>query len=654
MAIASFSGLSSGIQWRDMIDQIMQMESARRLKPVADRIKLQEKRSTAWGEYDNLVTKLRDAATSFSTGSAFGVYKTSATSSAVSGRALVSATAADTASPGTYDVEVLALAKAEKLGSAEVADAGAALGLAGTFHVNGRAVTLTAADSLAAVRDRINAANSGSNASGVTATILSTSAGSHRLILTADATGSRGIELVDSDTGVLADPKLGVLSGSLAANASSAEAGWVDSIRFSSRSEVLKDVLGISPPPAVSTILVGGVKVEVDFNSDTLDEVLAKIQAADPGAKMREEVVNGKTTYRLSTSASLAVDPDSAESERNLEALGFLSASPASRITAGTDARLRIDGYEMTRRTNTVSDAIAGVTLDLLASDLASRTSSVSTTDLSISADPKTIAEGSYAVALTDDGMGTITGATIGGEAAVWDAGTRTIRGADGSRFEGLSLAYTGGATSGAVGDLVIEGDISVEVKIERDAAATETKVKEFVDLYNQVVGFVKTQRDNKGALASDGSLRAMLGSVRDVLLSDVTGLSGTNPYTRLSLAGVEFTRDGRLELDSKTFTDALATSATDVAELFAGVGSTMKAAADAIVDDVDGSIKLHRETLSNSISSLKTRELDIEAALERQRVEMERQYTEMEVAMSRLQSQGSWLSSQLASLSPQ
>ena len=177
--IASFSGLASGIQWRDMVEQIMKLESARRLTPITSRIKLHEQQKSAWSEYSGLVTKLRDASKSFSDGSAFGVFKSTVTNSAVSGRALIGATASEKASPGTYKIEVLQLAQGEKVGSAAVADAAAGLGLSGTFHVNGRAVTLAAGDSLSAVRDKINAVNSGTSASGVTASILSTSASSH-------------------------------------------------------------------------------------------------------------------------------------------------------------------------------------------------------------------------------------------------------------------------------------------------------------------------------------------------------------------------------------------------------------------------------------------------------------------------------------------
>lgn len=756
--IASFSGLASGIQWRDMIDQIMQLEKTRRLNPVTNRIKLQKNRNTAWSDYNSLVTKLRDASKLFSEGSALRTFKATASSNVASGRALISASASETAAAGTYNVEVLQLAKAEKLGSAEVTDAAAALNLAGTFHVNGRAVTLASGDSLTALRDKINAANTGSNASGVTATILTTSSNSHRLILTADNTGSRGVELVDSDTGVLKSAALGVLSGTQTTNASTEESGWTDSIRYSSRSEVLKDVLGVSPPPAVSTILVGGVKVEVDFNSDTLDSVLAKIKAADPNAKMREEVVNGKTMYRLSTSASVAVDPASAESQRNLELLGFVKNSAASQIAAGSDAKFQIDNYSLTRRTNTVTDAIQGVTIDLLATDAASRTSSVTGT-LAIAADPKSIDAGTYSVDVTSAAtLGAVTGSgfdgaynaatatpdwieitdasgkvsrvdlttndnlnkvlkslndsfaangvqvqavdsggqvrlestatagsgasftvtsssgsvqtnlgiadgtysgvdmkvSIGGEAAVWDPSTSTISGATGSAFEGLKLTYSGAGAVGKIGDLTVEGDISVELKIERDTEESVKKVEEFVKLYNEVSEFVKKQRDTTGPLGTDSSLRSMFGSLRDVLFSDVTGLSATNPYTRLSLVGVEYTRGGTLEMDSTAFKNALTSGSADVEELFAGVGAMMESAADAMADSVDGSIKLYQDTIGSSISGLERRQLNIEAQLERRRESLVKQFTAMEEAMSRIQSQGSWLTSQLAGLSPQ
>ena len=38
--IGSFSGLSSGFQWRDMVDQMMQLEISRKITPLQNRLNL--------------------------------------------------------------------------------------------------------------------------------------------------------------------------------------------------------------------------------------------------------------------------------------------------------------------------------------------------------------------------------------------------------------------------------------------------------------------------------------------------------------------------------------------------------------------------------------------------------------------------------------
>ena len=46
------------------------------------------------------------------------------------------------------------------------------LGFAGTIEINGQAITIDAADDILEVRDRINGANKGDNATGVTASVV--------------------------------------------------------------------------------------------------------------------------------------------------------------------------------------------------------------------------------------------------------------------------------------------------------------------------------------------------------------------------------------------------------------------------------------------------------------------------------------------------
>ena len=90
--IANFSGLASGIQWHDMIDQIMKLEAARSVDPLTNRVGTQTARIDAWKVYEGLVSKLKSASLALRDGASFEIYNADASTNAA-GRALVSATA---------------------------------------------------------------------------------------------------------------------------------------------------------------------------------------------------------------------------------------------------------------------------------------------------------------------------------------------------------------------------------------------------------------------------------------------------------------------------------------------------------------------------------------------------------------------------------
>ncbi|HXE56692.1 MAG TPA: flagellar filament capping protein FliD [Gemmatimonadales bacterium] len=193
--LASISGIISGIQYRDLVDQIIAAEGApaRRLRAQADRY---DGQLGALAEFRNLLDTLRSAARKIRDGSAFDALAT--TTTAVSGaKAVVAASAGTAAAPGTYRVEVTALARAQKLGTKSFASATTPLGLSGSFTINDATVAVDANDTLVSLRDKLNAANTGAAASKVSASILSVGPGDHRLVLTSDATGAAGMTLVD-------------------------------------------------------------------------------------------------------------------------------------------------------------------------------------------------------------------------------------------------------------------------------------------------------------------------------------------------------------------------------------------------------------------------------------------------------------------------
>ena len=72
------SGLVSGIQWNDMVDQIMSVDTARTLTPITDKQKKDQLRLAAWKSYGDVVAKLRDAAATLQNATAFGGFSATA------------------------------------------------------------------------------------------------------------------------------------------------------------------------------------------------------------------------------------------------------------------------------------------------------------------------------------------------------------------------------------------------------------------------------------------------------------------------------------------------------------------------------------------------------------------------------------------------
>lgn len=208
--VGSVTGLISGIDYRSLIDQIIQNEGvgAQRLR---DQEKVLTDRVTALTTYRGLLAAVQTAAKVLQDGTAFdGI---SATTNAISGtRALASATGSSSAAPGSYQLQVSALAKAQKLGSTSFGAVNTSLGLAtGSFTINGATVNVDANDTLTSLRDKLNVANTGAAPSKVSASILQVDATHFRLVLTSDVTGAAGVTLANVSGG--APQALGLTNG---------------------------------------------------------------------------------------------------------------------------------------------------------------------------------------------------------------------------------------------------------------------------------------------------------------------------------------------------------------------------------------------------------------------------------------------------------
>lgn len=178
------AGVGSGLDLETLISNLVTAEKT----PTQTR--LTQKQSTlstqlsAVGTFKSVLSNLQSKLTALK--SSGSVATLAATSSDTS---TFTVTATSTATRGNYSVEVVDLAKPEKLASAGYASASTALGAGDvTLSVAGKSFTVTLGDTQNSLTDLKNAINNASDNSGVTATLITENGGTH-LLLTSNDTG---------------------------------------------------------------------------------------------------------------------------------------------------------------------------------------------------------------------------------------------------------------------------------------------------------------------------------------------------------------------------------------------------------------------------------------------------------------------------------
>ncbi|MCE2940316.1 MAG: flagellar filament capping protein FliD [Gemmatimonadota bacterium] len=681
--VSNFSGLASGVQWRDVVDSTLAIDRRRRVTPLATQQSLIERQRTAWTDLERLLGAFERQMRDLRDGSAFGITRTSGGTSPTSGRSLLTATATAQATPGALDVEVKALARAEKVAGHVVASATTALGLAGTFTIAGQVVSIQATDTLEGVRNKVNALNAGATPTRVAASIQQSSSGAFRLVLGATEPGAAGIAI-------------GAGSGGVAA-----ELGFVatQSQAVSSATAAIAAAMGVSVPPP-STIRVGNQVISVDLATDSLTSIAARIRAADVEADVRGETAGGGSAFRLvvGTGVTATSDAGSAdviaalglveqgrpEAKEQLAISGALTAggTPAAGnalLTGlsldGTPLGLAVGDTITVRGTRgdgtTVLTGItvgAGDTLQALvdrlnAADAFGAPSRAAT--VSLDADGRlrmqdTVAGESRLAVAFDVQRATGGPTTLGTVRTTVEGRARTVVAGSDARLviDGIETTSPSNTVASAVPGVTLslaqaEPGTTVTVAVTRDDEAARKAVDNLVTAYNDIVGFFDRQQAEGQPLRSDPTLRAVLRSLTQAVTASV---SGAGSLTRGTAVGLALQRDGRLALDGTAFVDALARSRTDMATLFGptGIGGAAVTAAQNATRFGTGTIATQVGTIDRQASTLRARIQREEDRLEDKRTRLTEQFTRMEGAVSRLQGQGSFVNSQLAALRSQ
>ncbi|RLB83762.1 MAG: flagellar hook protein [Deltaproteobacteria bacterium] len=307
------AGLSSGFDWRTMIDQLIAIEH-RRVDLVEDQKTEYESKLEIFQSINTKLLSFKTQAETLADSDAFNVFTTSLStdSSTYNASDFLSVSTSTSAAPGSHTITMNSnstVAQARQISSKSFTSYDTALSLSGEFVINGRAVEVETSDTLADIRDKINNLNSGTNATEVTASIMTVSSSNYRLILTSDETGEDAFTIFDAsaDTVNVLSSGLGFTDGTttvknLISNGAQSEA-------FSSATQAVSSMLGLNTAQS-GTVTIGSASDPNQFTvtinlSDSLTDIAGDINtaASDAGSSVTASVVSttedGVTTYRL-------------------------------------------------------------------------------------------------------------------------------------------------------------------------------------------------------------------------------------------------------------------------------------------------------------------------------------------------------------------
>ncbi len=303
MASVSSLGVGSGLDVSSIITQLMAIEQKplTNLQTAAKSIQTQ---ISEVGKIKSALSTFKDAATKLASSDFWKTTTGTSTSSAVS-------IATDSgASAANYSVQVNSLAKAQTIAAPAVASSSTTLG-SGTLTIQSAAsgslpvsITIENTDTLAGIRDKINASGSG-----VTATILNDGTGA-RLIMRSNDTGlTNAFTTTVSGTGLdglTYDAGSGTGGATLSQAAADASA-TINNLPVTSSSNTLTDVLdGVTLTLNAETL--DPVNVTVAADTDTIK---SKINEFATAYSALAALIKTDTKYDSSTKTAGVLQGDS-------------------------------------------------------------------------------------------------------------------------------------------------------------------------------------------------------------------------------------------------------------------------------------------------------------------------------------------------------
>lgn len=631
--LTSIGGLASGIDFPALTDAII----GSRLRPVRvleQRIQGNQLRSDAYLSLSSRLQALQSASSSLANPTAL-TGMTAQVRTPGDGPAGFTVSAGREAAAGRVDVTVLAVAERERLGGGTFASRSEALGLEGTFVLNGAQVTVGPDDTLDQVVARIN----GTEDIGLRASVVTLSEGNLRLVLSQDATGADGIGFEDPD-GVLRG--LGVLDAG-GAKADVLQAGAdarlrVDGIEVSRPTNRIDDVIDGLTFTLLSADPSQRAEVEVARNTGGLEGAVRELVEA---YNATIQFVRGQTRSSADARAPLAGDSvmralGSSLQSAMLSIRGSGENGGPTRlselgVTLQLDGTFRVDETRLAQAVASNPDAVA----DLFA--LRASSSDGAVEFVRATSDTR---DGTWAVAITAlptaaEVVGSVIPDPLTGVTA--EDRLRITSISDGRQVE---IAFDEGMTAEALADRItlalVGAGIAGEAVVEGGALVLRQENT------GSFTGFRILAEGNAAALSgiAPGEYRG----------TDVQGTINGEPATgrgRILSAGSAGEARGM-----SVRVTGMPEGGEAMVSLSRGIGAQLERIAAVANGTGDSSIGAVRDRLQEASNRLARRAEEIQARLELQREDLNRRFAAVEEAISRAQGQGISLGSQLDQIS--
>lgn len=192
-----------------------------------------------------------------------------------------------------------------------------------------------------------------------------------------------------------------------------------------------------------------------------------------------------------------------------------------------------------------------------------------------------------------------------------------------------------------------------VNLKVTENYEVVGDKLKTFVDSYNAALAFIQNQ--NKLSPDRDGNQRlgplggdSMVRMTESRLRSMIQDPQQTNSkFTRILDLGIEFNRNGTLNLNQEKFNKLVAESPDDVVEFLRGdfvtngFVTTMKNRLGSIVDAASGPVTTRKKSMQERMSQIDRRIDSRERTLVKREEQLRNKFAKMEESMAKIQTQG-------------